>query len=340
MADSGLTDNTSAMPEVDRVAANHAAIAARRGRAELKRRLRSGEISPLRVLVEARTAGPKSTTSASTLRVTEFLQTFPSFGEVKTERTLEQLAISPRKRLGGLGAKQRERLEDFTRERLGGSSRSDGPQLIVLAGPTAVGKGTVAAYVRENDPEILHSVSVTTRPPRPGEVHGTHYFFIDNETFDRMLAGDELLEWATVHNKFRYGTPRKPVIEASRLGTAMLLEIDLQGARQVRASMPEAHLVFLEPPSWDELVHRLAGRGTEDEAERARRLETAKVELAAADEFDAVIVNDQVPRAAAKLVEVIRAAASEHAGGASPGDTVDQSHEHSQKQSTTSPVTG
>lgn len=294
------------MPEVDRVAANRAAIAARRARAELKRRLRSGELSPLRVLGNAKSGGSDSTEPSATLRVTDFLQTLPSFGETKTARTLEQLEISPRKRLGGLGARQRERLEEFVRERLGGVSRLDGPRLTVLAGPTAVGKGTVAAYVREHYPEILHSVSVTTRPPRPGEVHGTHYFFVDDETFDRMLAADELLEWATVHNRFRYGTPRRPVIEASRRGEAMLLEIDLQGARQVRASMPEARLVFLAPPSWSELVHRLVGRGTEDDEERTRRLETAKVELAAAGEFDEVIVNDEVPLAAARLAELIR----------------------------------
>jgi len=294
------------MPEVDRVAANRAAIAARRGRAELKRRLRSGELSPLKVLVEARAAGPQSASPEATLRVTDFLQTFPSFGEVKTEQTLARLRISPRKRLGGLGVKQRERLEDFTRSRTGSAAWPDGPRLTVLAGPTAVGKGTVAEYVREHYPEVLHSVSVTTRPPRPGEVHGQHYYFLDDETFDRMLASDQLLEWATVHNKYRYGTPRQPVLDASRRGDPMLLEIDLQGARQVRASMPEARLVFLAPPNWGELVQRLVGRGTEDEEERARRLETAKVELAAADEFDEVIVNDRVPRAAAKLVELIR----------------------------------
>lgn len=150
------------------------------------------------------------------------------------------------------------------------------------------------------------SVSATTRAPRPGEVHGVHYFFVTDEDFDRMLAADELLEWATVHNKYRYGTPRGPVMEASARGEAVLLEIDLQGARQVRQSMPDARLVFLAPPSWDELVRRLVGRGTEDEEERVRRLDTAKVELAAADEFDEIIVNDEVESAADRLVELMR----------------------------------
>ncbi len=293
------------MPEVDRQAANKAAIEARRARAEVKQRLRSGELSPMRALEAAREDG----SAAATLRVTEFLQTFPAVGEVKAARLLDELQISPRKRLGGLGVHQRERLERFVRDRFGSLASAEAPALTVLAGPTAVGKGTVAAYVRDNYPEVKHSVSVTTRPARPGEVHGVHYIFIDDETFDRMLTGDELLEWATVHNKYRYGTPRGPVLEAAERGERMLLEIDLQGARQVRASMPDARLVFLTPPSWDELVNRLVGRGTEDEEERTRRLETAKVELASAREFDAIIVNDEVPLAAARLVELIRARA-------------------------------
>ncbi len=290
------------MPEVDRVAANRAAIAARQARADLKRRLRSGEVSPFRVLEQSRLPD----TPAASLRITDFLLSFPAIGSVKAERVREELGISERKRLGGLGKLQRDRLESFVRERTGSGRIGPRPPLTVLAGPTAVGKGTVATYIREHYPEVQLSVSATTRAPRPGEEHGRHYFFVDDEGFDRMLAADELLEWATVHNQSRYGTPRRPVLEAAELGALMLLEIDLQGARQVRASMPEARLVFLAPPSWDELVERLVGRGTEDEAERERRLETAKVELAAADEFDEVIVNDEVPRAAARLVELMR----------------------------------
>ncbi|UOQ58668.1 guanylate kinase [Leucobacter allii] len=293
------------MPEVDRVAANRAAIAARQARAELKRKLRSGEVSPFRVLEQSRV--PDST--AASLRITDFLLSFPAIGAVKAERVREQLEISERKRLGGLGKLQRERLERFVRERTGGAPKGARPALTVLAGPTAVGKGTVAAYIREHYPEVKLSVSATTRAPRPGEVHGEHYFFVDDEGFDRLLASDGLLEWATVHNRSRYGTPRGPVLEAAERGEPVLLEIDLQGARQVRASMPEARLVFLTPPSWEELVQRLVGRGTEDAEERSRRLETAKVELAAVDEFDEVIVNDEVPRAAARLVELMRGAA-------------------------------
>lgn len=290
------------MPEVDRIAANRAAIAARQARAELKRKLREGEISPLRVLEVAQVPGQ----AAASLRITDFLLSFPSIGAVKAERIREELQISERKRLGGLGTLQRERLEEFVRERTGALPKGSKPPLTVLAGPTAVGKGTVAAYVREHYPEVRLSVSATTRTPRPGEEEGVHYFFVDDEGFDRMLAGDELLEWATVHNHHRYGTPRGPIAEASARGELVLLEIDLQGARQVRQSMPDARLVFLAPPSWDELVRRLVGRGTEDAEERSRRLETAKVELASADEFDEIIVNDEVDRAAERLIRLMR----------------------------------
>ena len=178
-------------------------------------------------------------------------------------------------------------------------------RLTVLAGPTAVGKGTVAAFVREHHPEVWLSVSVTTRRPRAGEVDGVHYHFVDDTEFDRMVAAGELLEWAVVHGLARYGTPRRPVEEALAAGRPALLEIDLQGARQVRETMPEALFVFLAPPTWEELVRRLVGRGTEDDEERGARLATARVELAAAQEFDATVLNDDVRRAAAELVSLM-----------------------------------
>lgn len=201
----------------------------------------------------------------------------------------------------------------------------------MLAGPTAVGKGTVAAHVREHHPDVWLSVSTTTRRPRPGEVDGVHYHFVDDATFDRLVAEDQLLEWATVHNRARYGTPRGPVEDAVAAGRPVLLEIDLQGARQVRRTMPDALLVFLEPPSWEELVRRLVGRGTETEEERQARLETARGELAARAEFDVTIVNEDVASAAADLVSWLRhpwkrtdASAPTHlraAAGASPSTT-------------------
>ena len=187
----------------------------------------------------------------------------------------------------------------------GSSAEGSAPRptrLLVLAGPTAVGKGTVAAAVRDRHPEVWISISATTRPPRPGEVHGVHYWFVSDEEFDRMIAADELLEWAVVHQAARYGTPRRPVQEALAAGWPAMLEIDLQGARQVRQSLPEALFVFLKPPSWEELVRRLVGRGTESEEERARRLATAREELAAEEEFDVTIVNHEVHLAADELV--------------------------------------
>jgi guanylate kinase len=179
-------------------------------------------------------------------------------------------------------------------------------RLTVLAGPTAVGKGTVAADIRRNHPEVWISVSATTRKPRPGEVHGRHYWFVSEEEFDELVASGQLLEWAVVHKGARYGTPRKPVEEALAAGRPALLEIDLQGARQVRRTMPEALFVFLAPPSWEELVRRLVGRGTETPEERERRLETAREELAAESEFDVTVVNTEVHAASEELVALIK----------------------------------
>ena len=175
-------------------------------------------------------------------------------------------------------------------------------RLTVLAGPTAVGKGTVAADIRRRYPLIWLSVSVTTRPARPGEIDGVHYHFVDEPGFDELVESGALLEWAVVHGRHRYGTPRKAVDEVLAEGRPALLEIDLQGARQVRETMPAAFFVFLKPPSLDELVRRLVGRGTESSEERERRLRTAEVEMAAEAEFDVSIVNDDVRRATDELV--------------------------------------
>jgi guanylate kinase len=179
------------------------------------------------------------------------------------------------------------------------------PRITVLAGPTAVGKGTVSQYIREHYPAVWLSVSATTREPRPGEEEGKHYFFVGAERFDELVAQDQMLEWAVVHGVNRYGTRRDTVQHALDEGKHVLLEIDLQGARQVRRTMPEATFVFLAPPNWGELVHRLVGRGTESADEQRRRLETARMELAAEPEFDAVVVNDTVDRAARELVRIM-----------------------------------
>ena len=185
-----------------------------------------------------------------------------------------------------------------------GAAQAPAP-VTVLAGPTAVGKGTVSAAIRARYPQIWLSVSATTRAPRPGEVDGVHYRFVGEEEFSRLIEDGQMLEWAVVHGRNKYGTPRGPVEEKVAEGRPVLLEIDLAGARQVRESLPEARFVFLAPPDWDTLVQRLVGRGTEDEEERERRLATARVELAAEDEFDVTIVNDSVDRAADELARLL-----------------------------------
>ena len=177
-------------------------------------------------------------------------------------------------------------------------------RLTVLSGPSGVGKSTVVAHLRTAHPEIWHSVSVTTRHARPGEIHGVHYFFTDQQGFDKLVANGELLEWAQFAGN-RYGTPRQPVLDRLAAGAPTLLEIDLQGARQVRSAMPEALQVFLAPPSWEELVRRLTRRGTEPPEVVERRLAAARVELAAEFEFDVTLVNTSVQDVARELVNLM-----------------------------------
>lgn len=304
-------------PPVDRAAASRAAIAARRARASVRHAMATGDRAPVEVLDASR--HPENAAEYS-LRVTNFLLAIPHIGATKMSRILEQLAISPSKRLGGLGAKQRERLRAYLVRRAG-EPQAAPARLTVLAGPTAVGKGTVSAYIREHYPEVLLSVSATTRDPRPGEVDGVNYLFLSDDEFDRTIERDGFLEYATVHNAHRYGTPSEPIARALADRHAVLLEIDIQGARQVKARMPDARLVFLLPPSWDELVRRLTGRGTESAEEQARRLATARIELAAKDEFDAHVVNETVSEAARRIVEIMGLAPASTSETAPPAES-------------------
>ncbi|HEX4059149.1 MAG TPA: guanylate kinase [Galbitalea sp.] len=288
-------------PDVDRVAASRAAVAARRARAAVKHAVATHARTAADVL---ETAWTNAESPEAGLRVRELLTSVPTLGPVRAAKVMMQLGIAESKRAAGLGVRQRTQLKSYLVAREGASTRG---RLVVLAGPTAVGKGTVSSYIRENYPEVLLSVSATTRPPRAGEIDGVHYYFVSDAEFDRMVAHHELLEWAVVHNSYRYGTPQPPIDAALAAGREVLLEIDLQGARNVRAALPSAILVFLLPPSWDELVRRLWSRGTEDPVEQARRLETAKIELAAQDEFDYRVVNTDARVAAHEVVQLMAA---------------------------------
>jgi guanylate kinase len=179
-------------------------------------------------------------------------------------------------------------------------------RLIVLAGPSGVGKSSVVAGLRAALPELHFSVSATTRAPRAGEVDGRDYRFVGPAGFDALIARGELLEWAEIHGGLqRSGTPRAPVEEALAAGRPVLVEVDLQGARAVKAAMPESLTVFVAPPTLDELARRLRGRGTETEAQFARRLQTAQEEMASRHEFDVVVVNDDVQAVVRRLVELL-----------------------------------
>lgn len=184
-------------------------------------------------------------------------------------------------------------------------TQRDAVPVFVIAGPSGVGKGTVLREFISRAPDCWVSISATTRPPRPGEVDGIHYYFVSDSRFDEMIVGNELLEWAVVHGKHRYGTPRLPVEEVVAAGKTVILEVDLAGARQIRHSLPEAQQIFLLPPSWEELEHRLRGRGTESPEQIERRLATARTEMEAQSEFDMVVRNDSVSRATDELLHIM-----------------------------------
>jgi guanylate kinase len=233
------------------------------------------------------------------MRVSELLESISGVGKVRAISILDRLGISRTRRIMGLGHHQRTALiKEFAIPR---DKIHDGA-LVVLSGPGGVGKSTVSKVIREHD-DFWVSVSATTRKPRHTESHGVDYIYMSDEEFDRAISNNYFLEWAAFAGA-RYGTPRQPVLDALSEGKDVLLEIDIEGAKQVKANWPDAILVFLESPSWEELVSRLEGRATDSPERRAERLALAQEEMAQSPFFDHILVNDQVEHVVASLIRL------------------------------------
>lgn len=277
-----------------RAAALAKASASRKRRAEIKSQIKSGQVGIDEVLSLASTDE-----AIGKMRVKELLESLAGVGKIRVISLMERLNISPTRRIQGLG---RHQLKELRNEFVKTDAAVKPGRLLVLSGPGGVGKSTVAKKLREAG-DFWVSVSFTTRTPRINEVEGRDYFFVSNQIFSQMISDDKFLEWAEFAGN-RYGTPQQQVEDALRQGKNVLLEIEIAGAKQVKAHLPQSVLVFLEPPTWEELVARLEGRGTDGEQRRAERLELAQDELAAAAFFDVILVNDQVESVVQKLIEL------------------------------------
>lgn len=267
---------------------------ARRSRADIKERIRSGELKVAQVFELAAT-----NEAIAKMRVFELLEAIPGFGKVRVSSLLDRLGISATRRIQGLGVLQMQRLK---REFSPPTGAVRPGKLFVLSGPGGVGKSTITKALLSH-PDFWVSVSATTRAPRLGERDGVDYFYISDQEFDRRISANEFLEWAEFAGA-RYGTPALAVKERLANGFNVVLEIEIAGARQVRKRAAESKLIFIAPPSWEELVKRLEARGTDSEERRAERLALAQEEMAAKDEFDYVVVNDQLERVIAELVSL------------------------------------
>jgi guanylate kinase len=264
----------------------------RQVRAAVKNRVKTGELSIAAVIDMS-----KDDQAIAKMRVLELVESMSGVGKIRAKSILERLEISLTRRIQGLGRHQLQLLEaEFTP-----LTATQPGKLVVLSGPGGVGKSTVAKALKNSSPFFV-SISATTRAPRFNETDGVDYHFLSNEEFDDAIAANEFLEWAEFAGN-RYGTPRKAVEESLRNGKSVLLEIEIDGAKQVKAKVPDAILVFLEPPTWEELVSRLEGRGTDSPERRAARLALAQEEMAAASFFDKVLINEQVDGVVASLIE-------------------------------------
>mgnify|MGYP006266641949 CR=1 FL=1 len=277
----------------DRLKAGLKAVAARKKRALIKEQLASGKISYLQAI-------HSDSLDVNRMKVIDLLKAIPKVGEVRAKLIMERAGISLSRRIGGLGKNQLEKLE---KEMLVNQVQTPLGKLIVISGPGGVGKSTISKELGKQ-PNIWVSISATTREPRAGEIDGVDYLFLTDEKFDSMVANGEFLEWAEFAGN-RYGTPNEPVSRRRKNGQNVILEIEIAGARQIRKNEPGALLVFIAPPSMEELAGRLIERGTDDPARQAARLALAEVEMAASDEFDEVVINYQVEDTVASLVSLL-----------------------------------
>jgi len=272
--------------------AGQKAVLARQERARVKEEIASGEKFFFELFADERK-------SIKRMKLVDLLQSVPGIGRIRADLIMDRAEISSSRRIGGVGKRQ---LEILRQEFLLAKNSPRNGKLLVVSGPSGVGKSTLTNRLRDDD-RFWISVSATTRSKRIGEKDGVDYHFVSDKDFDQMIEKNEFLEWANFAGA-KYGTPRKAVDKALASGKNVVLEIELNGARQVRKNSKDAVLIFIEPPTWEELKSRLEKRGTESEDSTQTRLDRAKEELSAASEFDHVIVNHQVADSVAQLVSL------------------------------------